>query len=151
MSDEPMQPMQPLEEFQQKFRTAELLITEFDHWLWTVRAVQSTVGAGVLSLKRFAAQFGELSAEETSELAAASKAIEAALQATFQPDKMNYLMLMMVDPHVHFHVLPRYAEPRDFVGIEWKDAGWPGIPVLGGEASTDEVLHAIRDRLRSVP
>ena len=145
------EPSQPLKEFQQKFRTAEVLITEFDHWLWTVRAVQSTVGAGVLSLKRYASQFGELSAEEAAELADASKAIEAALQATFQPDKMNYLMLMMVDPHVHFHVLPRYAEPRSFAEIEWKDTGWPGIPVLGGEASTDEVLHTIRDRLRSTP
>ena len=151
MTDKSLEPLEPLEEFQQKFRTAELLITEFDHWLWTVRAVQSTVGAGVLSLKRYAAQFGELSAEEAAELAGASKTIEAALQATFKPDKMNYLMLMMVDPHVHFHVLPRYAEPRDFAGVEWKDAGWPGIPVVGGEASTDEVLNAIRDHLRSAP
>ena len=28
-------------------------------------------------------------------------------------ERINYLMLMMVDPHVHFHVIPRYSgEPR---------------------------------------
>ena len=139
----------PLEEFQKKFRTEELLVKEFDHWLWTVRAVQSTLGASVLSLKRFAASFGGLTAEESSELAGASNTIEAALEATFKPDKMNYLMLMMVDPQVHFHVLPRYAEPRNFSDVDWQDAGWPDIPVVGGDASGDETLIAIRDRLKS--
>jgi diadenosine tetraphosphate (Ap4A) HIT family hydrolase len=40
--------------------------------------------------------------------------------------KINYLMLMMVDPHVHFHVLPRYEGDRSHGGIEVVDAGWPG-------------------------
>ena len=41
-------------------------------------------------------------------------------------------MLMMVDPNVHFHVIPRYSEPRSWNGIEFPDAGWPGPPQLGG-------------------
>ena len=40
-------------------------------------------------------------------------------------------MLMMVDPNVHFHVIPRYSEPRSWNGIEFPDAGWPGPPELG--------------------
>jgi diadenosine tetraphosphate (Ap4A) HIT family hydrolase len=39
-------------------------------------------------------------------------------------------MLMMVDPNVHFHVIPRYSEPRRWGGIEFPDAGWPGPPQL---------------------
>jgi len=40
-------------------------------------------------------------------------------------------MLMMVDPNVHFHVIPRYSEPRRWNGVEFPDAGWPGPPQLG--------------------
>ena len=42
--------------------------------------------------------------------------LDTALAKTFAPDKLNYLMLMMVDPDVHFHVLPRYAAARAFAG-----------------------------------
>ena len=139
-----------LAEFQTKFRTDELLVREFDHWVWSVRGVQSTLGAGVLSLRRYAGQFGEVTAGEAAELSAAAGSIEAALKTAFKPDKFNYLMLMMVDPHVHFHVLPRYAEPRTFAGREWKDEGWPGIPALGGDPAPDEALGEIRDRLCSL-
>ncbi len=61
--------------------------------------------------------------------------IERALSA-FQPyDRINYLMLMMVDPHVHFHVLPRYAQTRVFDGVQFPDTGWPGPPDL--KSATD--------------
>jgi len=45
-------------------------------------------------------------------------------------ERINYLMLMMVDPNVHFHVIPRYSEPRHWEGLEFPDAGWPGPPQL---------------------
>jgi diadenosine tetraphosphate (Ap4A) HIT family hydrolase len=41
-------------------------------------------------------------------------------------------MLMMVDRNVHFHVIPRYSEPRRWAGVEFADAGWPEPPQLGG-------------------
>ena len=56
-------------------------------------------------------------------LAAPSEA--AALTRSFKPDKLNYLMLMMVDPDVHFHVLPRYASAREFAGKTHSDRFWP--------------------------
>ncbi|HZU51781.1 MAG TPA: hypothetical protein VE968_07895, partial [Sphingomicrobium sp.] len=45
-------------------------------------------------------------------------------------ERINYLMLMMLDPHVHFHVIPRYSEPRTWNGVEFVDEGWPGPPRL---------------------
>ena len=38
------------------------------------------------------------------------------------------MALMMVDPQVHFHVLPRYAEPQAFDGTTFADPGWPALP-----------------------
>jgi diadenosine tetraphosphate (Ap4A) HIT family hydrolase len=41
---------------------------------------------------------------------------------------------MMVDPHVHFHVLPRYEGSREQAGLAVTDAGWPGQPDLSSAA-----------------
>ena len=46
-------------------------------------------------------------------------------------EKINYLMLMMVDRDVHFHVIPRYAGERVHNGQAFRDAGWPAQPDLG--------------------
>jgi diadenosine tetraphosphate (Ap4A) HIT family hydrolase len=51
----------------------------------------------------------------------------------------------MVDPHVHFHVIPRYEGGRGFAGIEVADAGWPKVPALNEarELSADEIEKMI--------
>ena len=61
---------------------------------------------------------------------------EAALGAAVGYEKLNYLMLMMVDPHVHFHVVPRYEGAREWPkgakeAREFVDVGWPKVPDLG--------------------
>ena len=139
-----------LEEFQEKFRVHSLLVRQFEHWYWSVRPVQCTLGASILSLKRPAERFSALSAPEAAELAATSNIMEKTLSEAFQYDKMNYLMLMMVDPQVHFHVVPRYATKRSFGAQEWSDAGWPKLPVLAGEPQDEETLNAVAERLRSL-
>jgi diadenosine tetraphosphate (Ap4A) HIT family hydrolase len=59
-------------------------------------------------------------------------------------------MLMMVDPNVHFHVIPRYSGTRRFDGIEFPDAGWPGPPQLGSAiALSPEHLRNMTERLRA--
>jgi diadenosine tetraphosphate (Ap4A) HIT family hydrolase len=140
-----------LSEFQAKFRVDDLQVLRTESWTWSVRPVQATLGAGVLSLNRQAESFGELSHQEGADLVSIVADVERALGAYTAPDRMNYLMLMMIDAHVHFHVLPRYSAPRTAAGHEWIDAGWPAQPGLGDNAdlSTPEVLTEIRDALRS--
>ena len=46
-------------------------------------------------------------------------------------------MLMMVDPDVHYHVIPRYEGAKEFGGQQFADHGWPGPPALG-QALTPE-------------
>ena len=66
-------------------------------------------------------------------------------------ERMNWLMLMMVDPQVHFHVLPRYDGTRDNAGISINDAGWPGPPDLKSAlALSDEQKAQLRDWLREL-
>ena len=95
-----------------KFGYPATLIAQFDHWVVLLRPAQPTLGALVLAAKSDATAFGDLAAEAHAELAIATKAIESALAQAVGYAKINYLMLMMVDPQVHFHVLPRYEGSR---------------------------------------
>ena len=110
-----------MDDFKKKFKTKELLIHETEHWVWYLRPVQATLGAGVLSLKRECPVFSELNQEEFCDLNNIIKVIEKTLKQTFKYDIMNYLMLMMVDNQVHYHVIPRYEINKDFAGTSWKD------------------------------
>jgi diadenosine tetraphosphate (Ap4A) HIT family hydrolase len=54
----------------------------------------------------------------------------------------------MVDPHVHFHVIPRYSEPRQWNGIEFPDVGWPAPPQLGSAVQlTDDQIRQLAGEL----
>lgn len=120
-----------------KFGYPATLIAEFDHWVVLLRPAQPTLGALVLAAKSEATAFGDLPAEAHAELKAATSAIEAAMMQAVGYAKINYLMLMMVDPHVHFHVLPRYEGARMAAGLSVPDAGWPGQPDLGRAIKLD--------------
>ena len=107
------------------------LVREYDHWVVLLRPAQPTLGSLVLAAKSEATAFGELPAEAHAELARITQALETALGAFVGYAKINYLMLMMVDPHVHFHVIPRYDGVREWNGREFVDVGWPKLPDLG--------------------
>ena len=58
-------------------------------------------------------------------------------------------MLMMVDPDVHFHVLPRYEKARSFGGVSFVDRAWPGPPdVTAGVEPDPRVRQELLATLR---
>jgi diadenosine tetraphosphate (Ap4A) HIT family hydrolase len=126
----------------EKFGFPATLVAEFEHWVVLLRPAQPTLGALVLAAKSDATAFGSLAAEAHTELKVATSAIEAALGKAVGYAKINYLMLMMVDPHVHFHVLPRYDGERSGAGLTVADAGWPGQPDLGQAVKLDDAQIA---------
>lgn len=122
----------------EKFGYPATLIAEFDHWLVLLRPAQPTLGSLVLAAKSDATAFGNLPAAAHAELKTVTVAIESALATAVDYARINYLMLMMVDPHVHFHVLPRYEGERSAAGVTVGDAGWPGQPDLGQAVKLDD-------------
>jgi diadenosine tetraphosphate (Ap4A) HIT family hydrolase len=111
-----------------KFGYPDTLVKRYEHWLLLVRPAQPTLGSLVLLCTDDAHRFGDISTEAVTELKRATADLETALSGLFEYDKVNYLMLMMVDPDVHFHVLPRYEQDRSYGGIEFSDSAWPGPP-----------------------
>lgn len=132
----------------EKFGFPETLVHEYEHWVVLLRPAQPTLGSLVLAAKSDCTNFSALPAEAFAELAAVTKAIEDALKTFVRYAKINYLMLMMVDPNVHFHVIPRYDGAREFAGTEYIDAGWPKVPDLGSAVALDaDAKAALRDAL----
>ena len=125
-----------------KFGHPATLIAEYEHWVVLLRPAQPTLGALVLAAKSDVTAFGDLPAEAHAELKVATAAIERALNEAVGYAKINYLMLMMVDPHVHFHVLPRYEGERSGAELTIADAGWPAQPDLGQAVKLDEAQVA---------
>src|SRR5262249_40685005 len=115
-----------------KFGHPDTLVAEYERWAILLRPQQATLGALVLVCREPVTAFSRLSAQAFGELGRVIPDVEGALARAFAYDKINYLMLMMVDPDVHFHVIPRYAQPRRLADLEFPDRGWPRQPELAG-------------------
>ena len=128
-----------------KFGFPDTLIRDYEHWCVLLRPAQVTLASLVLGSRSEAQSFSRIPPQAFAELAAVTHDIEEGLKAFRPYDKINYLMLMMVDPHVHFHVLPRYREPQEFRELMIADRGWPAAPDL---ASAITLAPAERSLLR---
>jgi diadenosine tetraphosphate (Ap4A) HIT family hydrolase len=127
----------------EKFGYPSSLLHEYRSWVVLLRPAQPTLGSLVLACKEEAASLGAVSAAAYAELAIATADLERVLRQAFDFRKINYLALMMVDPHVHFHVIPRYSEPREFEGSSCGDAAWPKPPDLSSTLSLTPVQMGV--------
>lgn len=139
-----------------KFGDPATRLAQTDCWTLLLRPKQPTLGAMVLVCREPVQAFGDVSAKAFAELRELIAGIETALRRFVAYERINYLMLMMVDPDVHFHVIPRYDGTRSFEGIDFADAGWPGPPSLDAAVALDEptreaLLAALRNALSGTP
>jgi len=125
---------------QLKFGYPDTLIKEYDHWCVLLRPLQPTLGSLVLVCKENETAFAQISQGAFNELKTVTGEIETSLKAFRSFEKINYIMLMMVDPNVHFHVLPRYGSLQTFNGYEFPDKGWPAAPDLSANIDLDNGL-----------
>ncbi len=125
-----------------KFGFPRTLVAETAHWAVLVRPSQVTLGSLVLVCKDDVTAFGAASPAAFADLQNAVAGVERLLAGFVAYERINYLMLMMVDPDVHFHVIPRYAAVRERAGTAFPDAGWPGPPDLGRAVALDEDAQA---------
>lgn len=134
-----------------RFGHPATLIAEYEHWVVLLRPSQPTLGSLILAAKSDATAFSELPPAAFGDLQRAIGDIEPALREAIGYSKINYMMLMMADPNVHFHVIPRYEGERSALGLSVTDAGWPKVPALG-EAVTlqPEQIEKLANWLRSL-
>lgn len=134
--------------FIEKFNVNKYLIKKSDHWHLSLRPFQATLGSAILSLNRPCENFADITTEESADLKEIVSYTEKRLKLAFDYDKINYLMLMMVDPHLHFHVIPRYSSDINFGAMMWSDSNWPTAPDLGGTELNDEDADKIIKKIK---
>lgn len=136
----------PANATEKKFGDPGNRIAQSEFWTVLLRPRQPTLGSLVLVCREDVKAFSEVSPAAFADLADVVRQLEQALKAVTGYERINYLMLMMVDPDVHFHVLPRYQQAREFAGTGFPDAGWPGPPQLEPAVVLEP---ALRDALRA--
>lgn len=133
-----------------KFGYPTTLIKEYARWVLLVRPQQVTLGSLVLICRDGVTAFSQISDESFAEIPLIIRELENNLHRAFSYQKINYLMLMMVDPEVHFHVFPRYEHEKNFLNQQFSDHGWPGPPDLKKFNTTSEqLIGEIQNFLRS--
>ncbi len=140
-----VQPTETLE----KFGYPDTLLSESQHWVVLLHPKQVTAGCMVLAIKGDIRNMPDVAPEAYAELAAVTAGLEGALKETLNFDKINYLKLMMVDPQVHFHVIPRYASERTVAGVTFDDPGWPAQPDMSRAVELSEAqFRALGEALK---
>ena len=134
-----------------KFGDPAQRVAQTGCWTVLLRPRQPTLGSLVLVCREPVRSFADVSPQGFAEMRQVIGLIEATLREVATFERINYLMLMMVDPDVHMHVIPRYQATRSFAGVEFADAGWPGPPMLDAAVLLDGATSAaLLARLRDV-
>jgi diadenosine tetraphosphate (Ap4A) HIT family hydrolase len=109
----------------------DTVLKVYDHWVVLLRPKQPTLGSMLLVVRGDIRRLPDIPLEGFSELYRITGDMERALQKTVGFDKMNYIQLGMIDPQIHFHVIPRHEKPKQFAGGSFADAAWPKPPNIG--------------------
>ncbi|MBC5781737.1 HIT family protein [Ramlibacter sp. USB13] len=91
-------------------------------------------------------EFSQLSAADRSDCMDVVVAVEQALIAQLQPAKVNVASLGNAVPHLHWHVVARFAWDSHFPGAVWAPAQRDADPARLAEVVAQ--LPTLEDRLR---
>lgn len=132
------------------FNYPKTLLHEYKEWVVLLRPQQITLGSLVLAYKSEAIKLPEVSLSAYNELKTITTDIENVLVGLFNFDKINYLLLMMRDKYVHFHVIPRYGTTRKVFDVTFSDQSWPYPPDLSKSINlTDEQFIKLHELIKS--
>lgn len=76
-------------------------------------------------------------------------AVETALRALYQPDKINIASFGNMTPHVHWHLIPRWRNDRHFPHPVWAQPQRVQSPPrsrVDGRQLGDQIIAALRTR-----
>lgn len=135
------------------------LVTEAGHWQVVPHEDQHYLGRCTVVLTRHCRSLNDLDSQEWADLKLVVESSEAALHDLFGAEPFNWACLMNggyradpPEPHVHFHLWPRYRQTVRFHALTFTDEEFgrhydhTKSRVLPGETRT-ELVRLLRDRL----
>ena len=104
---------------------SNFLIKDYKYWSIFIHPNQGYLGRCVVWCNRENAKdLTEATAAEQKELFLVLDDLKRAVTKAFQPDWFNYAFLGNETRHLHGHVVPRYAKPKEFMGKIFEDKFW---------------------------
>jgi diadenosine tetraphosphate (Ap4A) HIT family hydrolase len=97
-------------------------IHEFENSIFIVGDHQFHKGYSLLLLKEHVRELHEIEPSAQAALFQELMTAGRALVATFKPWKMNYSCYGNLDPHIHWHLFPRYDSEPDYLNHPWLHA-----------------------------
>ncbi|RIX48236.1 MAG: HIT family protein [Rhodocyclales bacterium GT-UBC] len=88
----------------------------------------------------------DLLPEERNGLMQVVFAVESAVRSLFAPDKINLASFGNVVPHLHWHIIPRWHDDRNFPEPIWgavQRQGKPTVPVVDDASLTAALVKAL--------
>jgi diadenosine tetraphosphate (Ap4A) HIT family hydrolase len=116
-------------------------IAESPQWAVMLNKEQDLIGRIYLLLKREETDVTAITPQELVELWSVVRQVKRVLGDTFAPDHYNYAFLMNIDPQVHFHVIPRYKDKREFAGGTFVDASFGKHYSTGPAKTLDDAFY----------
>ncbi len=127
-------------------------IKDYKYWSVFLHKNQDCLGRCYVWCNREnALDLADVKSDEQKEFFLILQDLKKALQKIFQPDWFNYAFLGNETKHLHGHLLPRYATPREFEGIVFKDETYGHSHKTNHNFYiSDEIVERIRIRIREV-
>jgi len=114
-------------------------------WTLAINRNQNLLGKSMLVLNHHREHVSELTPEEWAALHPYVTRVTAALDGLFAPDRYNLAFLMNLDVHVHLHVVPQNASPREWRGETYVDTHFGSLFGTEQRLVPEETLNALTD------
>ena len=111
---------------------SDLRIVELKHSYVVLNRDQFFPGYTLLFTRTHVTELFHLEQTVRSELMDEVSRVAQALHAVFQPDKINYELLGNMVPHMHWHLVPRFASEALWPRPIWAEAHTE-FPLAPGE------------------
>ncbi|WP_275938128.1 HIT family protein [Oryzomonas sagensis] len=123
---------------------ADLRIAELEHSYVILNRDQFFPGYTLLFSKTHVTELFHLDRRVRGELMEEISRVAEALFATFRPDKINYELLGNMVPHMHWHLVPRFASEPLWPRPIWAE---PHDDVLLTPEAYRQAIERIREAL----
>jgi diadenosine tetraphosphate (Ap4A) HIT family hydrolase len=131
----------------------QILVTEY--WAVNLGKDQLYLGRSYVTLRHHKGRLADLTQEEWEDFGRVVRVLENAYKQAFGALPINWTCMLnhsykkeLADPHIYWHVFPRYRTPVDIHGIVFKDDEYGEHYSLDASREVnEEVLEEIAARL----
>lgn len=130
-------------------------LIQTDHWIVFLAPNQSNLATCVVALKRSKKTLSGLENEEWQDFIQLLGRMEKAVKNAFDATLFNWGCLMntfyledTLEPHLHWHFIPRYNHPVEFSGHTFEDPHFGYMRPRPPKKISEEVRNKIADKIR---